>query len=628
MAQITSRFLAILAFITISMIISSCGGGSGSGGIGDSGGTSSSSSSSGSTSSSSNGGGSTTDVLVTASGLNGTLSILVGNESRTFINDSTFNITGLPDDGSVQASITEDPDEQYCVFTSSNEQTAELAAQLTIECLYQINISFDAGVLGESDGEINNGTAILTVVSGETSENYELTATGANGIYLLEDYIVTGDETSAVIMFDAPGYTSASFNIQIGRDGADIGRFYDFPAYHTSQSIDPAAANDLTVDGATVSIPADSFRDINNNLPSGNITFQFSSIDPSVSAEFPGSPKTIPAGSTATRYFEFFGGFSITAYDANGAQLQLTNGLEITLSVQASSPPGQTAPDSPTAYVYNTETTYWDASDATFTLNGGNYEISIDKLGTWAPGSIYEHITITGCLRDSFNRVVTSSMMIAESENYYGRTISYPNQQGDFILYAKSGTRILVYGRGEDATQTVLVENQTDDYIIPGGCTYSDPELVAITLSWGQNPSDLDSHLTGPNGSGGRFLLYYLNKTETVNGRQIVLDVDDTTSYGPEVTTLTRLGAEGTYSFYVHLFAGTDSTFTSPTRVTRYYKKEEVTYTPATPDDTSCWHVFDIISSPNTDDPEVAYDATFVEQNVWVPATPEYCIRD
>lgn len=69
-----------------------------------------------------------------------------------------------------------------------------------------------------------------------------------------------------------------------------------------------------------------------------------------------------------------------------------------------------------------------------------------------------------------------------------------------------------------------------------------------IVLTWGETPSDLDSHFTGPDGSGGRFHMYYSNKNPN---QYVSLDVDDTGSYGPETTTITSF-FDGTYRFSVH----------------------------------------------------------------------------
>jgi hypothetical protein len=82
------------------------------------------------------------------------------------------------------------------------------------------------------------------------------------------------------------------------------------------------------------------------------------------------------------------------------------------------------------------------------------------------------------------------------------------------------------------------------------------PALAAgetrIVLTWAAAPADLDTHLTGPTTSGPRFHIYYPPLSKTINdGTVAALDVDDTSSYGPETVTITTQIA-GTYRYSVH----------------------------------------------------------------------------
>ncbi|HUR60275.1 MAG TPA: carboxypeptidase regulatory-like domain-containing protein [Opitutaceae bacterium] len=79
---------------------------------------------------------------------------------------------------------------------------------------------------------------------------------------------------------------------------------------------------------------------------------------------------------------------------------------------------------------------------------------------------------------------------------------------------------------------------------------------LRIVLTWGQTPSDLDSHFTGPNAAGtARFHVYYSSRAAT----GVNLDVDDTSSFGPETVTVSQFNA-GTYRYSVHDFSNGSST--------------------------------------------------------------------
>jgi hypothetical protein len=78
---------------------------------------------------------------------------------------------------------------------------------------------------------------------------------------------------------------------------------------------------------------------------------------------------------------------------------------------------------------------------------------------------------------------------------------------------------------------------------------------IRIVLSWGEHPSDLDSHLYGPNGNGGRFHINYRSKGSLDSAPNAGLDVDDTSSFGPETITVTRQH-DGRYRYSVHHYGG------------------------------------------------------------------------
>jgi hypothetical protein len=81
---------------------------------------------------------------------------------------------------------------------------------------------------------------------------------------------------------------------------------------------------------------------------------------------------------------------------------------------------------------------------------------------------------------------------------------------------------------------------------------------LRAVLSWGTQPTDLDLHMSGPDGNGGRFhcAFYDAHPTDFVT-----LDVDDVTSEGPETISITVSALEGgtfvdgSYHVWVHNFS-------------------------------------------------------------------------
>jgi hypothetical protein len=151
-----------------------------------------------------------------------------------------------------------------------------------------------------------------------------------------------------------------------------------------------------------------------------------------------------------------------------------------------------------------------------------------------------------------------------------------------------------------------------------------------IVLNWGNDPSDLDSHLTGPTvatganaTAGTRFHTYYSgsNKsyplgstiTDDLGNRiagpttEAFLDVDNTyhgTDNGPETTTIV-VPHTGTYKFYVHHYNGSSTISASGAQV-KVYKGNSLLATFNPPysalGDEAVWSVFsmDVTSGGET----------------------------
>ncbi|MDV3428377.1 MAG: carboxypeptidase regulatory-like domain-containing protein [Bacillota bacterium] len=98
--------------------------------------------------------------------------------------------------------------------------------------------------------------------------------------------------------------------------------------------------------------------------------------------------------------------------------------------------------------------------------------------------------------------------------------------------------------------QDIGNQNGTVTPVLPDG-------QIRVVLKWGASPLDLDSHLVGPAFDGNsNFHIYYNNEQYIVSSDSgdvtyDDLDVDDTSSYGPETTTIYKQ-SDGVYKFYVH----------------------------------------------------------------------------
>ena len=162
------------------------------------------------------------------------------------------------------------------------------------------------------------------------------------------------------------------------------------------------------------------------------------------------------------------------------------------------------------------------------------------------------------------------------------------------ITFSKNGyidSKIIVTVRG---TSTII----RNVAISPELGEFNKNAAIRIVLTWGETPYDLDSHLLGTLNSG--YHVYYSNR-DVYNGstHKANLDVDDTTSYGPETVTIKNVQPGEKFSYYVHDYTNgynSDSTqmSNSNARVVVYSGESVVgIYHIPTNVQGNIWHVFD-----------------------------------
>ncbi len=125
---------------------------------------------------------------------------------------------------------------------------------------------------------------------------------------------------------------------------------------------------------------------------------------------------------------------------------------------------------------------------------------------------------------------------------------------GEYDLSIESGyyTLVLSGSNVTDVSYNITITGDiTRDFTISAKI---DSGKVRIILTWGEFPEDLDSHLKKENNIKTEHI-YYHNKT-LHNGDN--LDVDDTTSYGPETITF-NLDKDYNYTYYVHDYINRDT---------------------------------------------------------------------
>jgi hypothetical protein len=80
-----------------------------------------------------------------------------------------------------------------------------------------------------------------------------------------------------------------------------------------------------------------------------------------------------------------------------------------------------------------------------------------------------------------------------------------------------------------------------------------------IVLTWNDTPKDLDAHLTGADGSGGRFHVYWNNRTASTGDTALIskLDIDQKSGFGPETMTIHQM-IPGIFRYTVHNYSANE----------------------------------------------------------------------
>ncbi|MDO4413593.1 MAG: S-layer homology domain-containing protein [Erysipelotrichaceae bacterium] len=178
--------------------------------------------------------------------------------------------------------------------------------------------------------------------------------------------------------------------------------------------------------------------------------------------------------------------------------------------------------------------------------------------------------------------------MMTDSNGQYEATLPL----GNYTLCAEKEGYI-------SAWANIIVQNGTTDNQNCALAPESAGDSLRIILTWGENPSDLDSHVVGKLSNGNTFHVYYSDKYAYDGDMEVCnLDVDDTTSYGPETITLNRT-TEGPYYYYIYRYAGSGTVGASEAKITVYQGADLLTTfnVPTDQGNGDYWNVFAIVGN-------------------------------
>jgi uncharacterized protein YfaP (DUF2135 family) len=231
----------------------------------------------------------------------------------------------------------------------------------------------------------------------------------------------------------------------------------------------------------------------------------------------------------------------------------------------------------------------------------------------------------TGTATGQVVNAITGVPVAGATVTVSGTGLSTTTDSGGAFSMANvpEGARTIVVtatGFVESSTAVVVLANATTNTqvgLVPVG---EGGNAVTIVLAWGATPSDLDLHLSGPDGSGGRFHAYFDDRNPVEHA---FLDLDDQTSYGPETMTIRPTASgdfvAGDYHVWVHNYSTSPEFNTSEARVTvtasgsqlAQYNVSDATGDPAL----DIWYVVNLTVSAEGAVTGVNVQQTFMEGN-------------
>ncbi len=397
------------------------------------------------------------------------------------------------------------------------------------------------------------------------------TQTNEDGWFVFVDVPVASD---AVLGFEMDGYLGTSRRVDILAGETTHLPSVELLLVETLFLDAVAGGTASTGDGdGSASFPANALVTATGSPYTGTAEVQLSVALPEDGFfynAFPGDFEGEAAGG-GTVPFISYGIMGVELRGALSEPLFLADGVTAELTLQV--PPGarRLAPATIPMWYFDEERGVW-VEEGEAILVGDTYVADVEHFTIWnwdlPTADICE---ITGLVRNAHGLPVSGARIYSEGIGCTFADQAYSGSDGRFSVRAiKDCSAGLHAIKGTAASQTETLDVGTaDTQALPDPLVLSLPAF-SITLSWGAEPEDLDSHLLVPmtwNPAYDFYHIYYDSEGSLLANPYTNLNTDDTDGIGPEIISGTQLYA-GTYSYYVHHYDGLTTIAASPTRVT------------------------------------------------------------
>ena len=475
-----------------------------------------------------------------------------------------------------------------------------------------------APTTGSITGKVSNNATGAAISGATVSDGVTTATTGADGTYTMSSLSPVSRKVLTISASNF-AFTSKAAAVTAGNTSRVDVALQPVAASITLASL--ATAQTLTVANSTaqVNLSANGLTTAAGAAPSLPVTANITPIDPSSNPQLMPGDYTTSAGAM----IESFGAMEVNFKDNAGAKLKLATGQTATIRIPVPAANQGTAASTMPAFYYNETTGQW-VEEGTLTLGGTApnkyYEGTVTHFSYWNADQVYNTTCITGRVVNASGTPVAGARVEAQGRDYTGTSETYTGSDGTFTIKVKANVALTPGIIITASTSDALSNSEVVSTGAAGSvCTALTADLklgaviggvgsgsAKIKLTWGTEPYDLDSHLTGPDATvaGTRFHVYYSDQGSITASPYAELDVDDTSGLGPEIVTISRFTA-GTYRYSIHHYGGSNTIYGSPARVELSLNGATTIFTPPSTGSSSLsgygdvWQVFELVVAAN-----------------------------
>ncbi|MEZ4338157.1 MAG: hypothetical protein R3B82_16170 [Sandaracinaceae bacterium] len=358
----------------------------------------------------------------------------------------------------------------------------------------------------------------------------------------------------AVIRASDDGWIAAVDTIAV-RDGGTTWVEMHLAPVQVTATITPSVGGPITSRAQTVTFPANAFVDEATGAPiTEAVEVAMSSFDFTDDSDidaFPGD--FVGRDTTGTeQMLESLGFLDVTLSTASGARVAIAPGASVEIRLDTALT--ATAPATVPLWYFDETEGIW-IEEGVATRVGTALVGTVTHFTAWNYDLRYDACFVNGRVVDELGNPLYWAHVQHTGIDYRGGSGRDTDALGQFSLPVNPSSRVRIWAtyRGQ---RSAPIEVDTagacvsgvGDIVIPG---IAGGVNATFTLSWGVEPTDLDAHLWTPSGAH----VYYGSRGALGQAPFAQLNTDDTSSYGPEITTITTLES-GTYVYCVHNYSG------------------------------------------------------------------------